>query len=124
MVQDGREYSVTATYDGIVARIFVDGSLYGRSDLSAASCRLPALCSSGMPFARALLGASFTLIILAVGSQQRRRSLVVFGLAGAIASAVFELSLQRIFSATPMSLWPASFALLGGLCLFMAIRRD
>lgn len=86
ILEAGRVISVVGSYDGSVARIFVDGRLYGRSNLAAAGCAVPALCDSDVPMTWATLGGFIALIILAVFPWQRRCGALTVGLvAGALA---------------------------------------
>jgi VanZ family protein len=124
VLEGGREYLLTAIYDGEIARIFVDGSLYGRANLVAGGCLSPVFCDTGSPFARALFGASFTLVVLAVAASRRRRTTVVVGLAAAMTSALLDLVLRWGFAAAAIPGWPAVWELAGGLCVVMAIRNS
>jgi VanZ like family/Concanavalin A-like lectin/glucanases superfamily len=60
----GQAVTVTATYDGEVGRIFVDGRLTGRSNLAAAGCAVRAMCDTSAPFVWFLVGASISLSAL------------------------------------------------------------
>jgi VanZ like family len=69
---DGRPLTIVATYDGAVARVFADGRLVGRSNLSAAGCAFPTLCDSDMPLTAAVLGGCAAIV--PIGFWRPRRS--------------------------------------------------
>jgi len=51
ILRAGEETSIVASYDGAVARILVNGRLYGRQNTAAAGCSMAELCDSAVPWA-------------------------------------------------------------------------
>lgn len=87
------EVFVVATYDGRVSRIFVNGELYGRSDLAAAGCFVSTICGSGLPLVWSFFGATLAIVVFALmpGSESGSR----IGLATA-ASAFAAVGLPHL----------------------------
>ena len=88
-VRAGRSTVVAATYDGAIARIYVDGVLAARANLAAAGCVVRAPCESGLPWLGAALGALLTAGVLLLARPATSLShwsavaaAVVIGLAG------------------------------------------
>ncbi len=112
-----RPETVVGTFDGAVARIYVNGQLQGRRNLGAATCALPALCDAHLPFARAVLGACTGVIVAACVRRRRwtpARTLLLFALVGGLAALVLHLIDVR---APPdlLAPWTALMALAGAL---------
>ena len=120
VLEAGKEVLVLAAYDGGVARIYLDGALYGRRNLAAAGCAVPALCDESLPAAWGLLGAALAIIALAlVGCRAALHILIVCLLAGA-----FALILPRILPLAAASIatqpWSQWMALLGAAAIGLA----
>lgn len=79
----GRATTVVATYDGRVARLFVDGRLQGRENLIAAACAVPVLADEELPALCAVLGGVVTLLVRALAG--RRRGAAAVGVAAGLA---------------------------------------
>jgi hypothetical protein len=101
----------------------MDGELYGRSNLMAAGCAIPALCGTAMPFARALLGASVALAVLGWSRPTlRRRAQVIAACTGA-ASALPQWLLAALFGSLVPSPWLGLLNAAGALCVADRSRR-
>ena len=110
ILQAGKETLIVASYDGAVARIYLDGQLYGRSNLAAAGCSDTALCDSAVPMIWAVLGGFMAIVALAVFPwRSRLQKLGVALLSGAGALAVPRLlSIAEVpISTQPWTQWTA-----------------
>jgi hypothetical protein len=105
VLEPNRVYLVAATYDGTVARLYLDGQLYGRSNLMAAGCAMPALCDAGMPFAHALLGASFALVALGWLQPKARRRMQGIAICAGATSALLQWGVHALFAASVPNPW-------------------
>jgi hypothetical protein len=122
VLESNRPYVVAATYDGSIARVFLDGELYGRSNLMAAGCPMPVLCDAGRPFARAMLGASVALAVLGwSGPTLQRRALGIAVCAGA-ASALAQWLLAALFGSSVLSPWLGLLNAAGALCVAIGVQ--
>jgi hypothetical protein len=82
----GEEAFVAATYDGAIARVFVNGVLAGRHNASAAGKPAPELSDTLLPAAVALIGvlAAIAAVGLATGGRLVcRRALAIVAGSGA-----------------------------------------
>ena len=80
ILQAGRSFTVVATYDGMIARIFVDGVLVGRSNIAAAGCRVGALCGWAVPSAWSIVGGVAALLALSLVPLARRGPTIMIAL--------------------------------------------
>ena len=71
------ETSIVASYDGAVARILVNGRLYGRQNTAAAGCSMAELCDSAVPLGWARLGATTLIMLYAFRWRSRWQALVI-----------------------------------------------
>jgi len=83
---------LASIYDGRVARVYIDGWLVGRQNLTAAACSIPPLWDTELPALTALVAALTSLAGLGL-AQPRTRSgwriaAVACGTAGGLASLV------------------------------------
>ena len=100
-----RSVTVAATYNGAVARIYVDDRLQARSNLAAAGCAVAALCNTGLPLNRALFGAALAVIALVLARRHgRRRSIVGCLLLVVVGTGVLRL-IHLALDAEVLELW-------------------
>jgi hypothetical protein len=120
ILRAGREVELAATYDGAVARIYVDGALDLRRDFAMPrGCSGGALCSRAASLNWALAGSLLALVLLAwlpVGSRGAIWTLALAaGLATAAAGAMLPVAPQdiasRLLLAVVATLGAASIAL-------------
>jgi hypothetical protein len=113
ILRAGQESSIVASYDGAVARIHVNGRLYGRRNIAAAGCSIVSLCDSAVPIAWAVLGAVITIISLALFPWSTR----VHAVGVAAFAALGTLAAPRLLDigAVPLATqpWAQLMALLG-----------
>lgn len=84
---------VVATYDGAIAKIYVDGVLEARRNIAATGCLVPLLCDAGAPPAWTAFGALLAVIALAFTPWRSRLQLVsVATLTGALSFAVLRFA--------------------------------
>jgi len=121
ILQAKMETEVLATYDGAVAKVFVDGILVGRTNLAAKGCTWSALCDRSVPGIWAGLAAIATLLAVSVfGSGSRR---VVWLCAILSVGVVTALGLLHPDPALrPWREWPVAFMLIGAAIAALSIR--
>jgi len=86
VLSKGQRAVITATYDGSISRIHVDGRLHGRTNLAAASCMVPSLCDTDVPAALGSAGALLTLVSL--GYLRSRGAIAIGIVLGSVAASV------------------------------------
>lgn len=95
-----REVDVDATYDGAIARIYVDGVLSGRSNIAAAGCKASAFCDWAAPPAWGMIGGVLMMLALAalpIGSA-RGLLLAAVGAGAATVALVWPLPLYPLLA--------------------------
>lgn len=117
-LEPDRGTTVIATFDGAVARVYVNDRLEGRGNLAAGQCRVASLCDTHLPLARAIVGACaavVALVLLAPHARSRARVLAISAGVGAVAAAVIH---GIDVSAPPhlLAQWTALLAIPGALC--------
>jgi VanZ family protein len=115
VLQAGRAVSVVATYDGAVARLYLDGELHGRNNLAALGCMISALCDAALPLSRGALGSSVAL--LALGSAKHRgrgRTVTVALSAGAVTALLLQVLTQWTHAAPVISPWFGALLVVAG----------
>ncbi len=110
-------HRVTGSFDGRIARIHVDGTLRGRSNLAAVACPLRSLCDVDLPLMAGLLGAMLGIVSAAWAArnlqQGAARSPLVAMLGATLGAALVAV---QSASAAPIVLGAEAglLALLGG----------
>jgi hypothetical protein len=120
VLSSGTNHDVVATYDGAVARIYVDGEARGRSNLAAQGCRVAALCDSALPIAWTLLGMASA--ILAATLLRDIHKFAMFGVclfAGSI-PLVADKFMPLMPHGIPVQPWIPFCSLLGALAVGVA----
>lgn len=109
------EVPIVATYDGTVARIFIDGRPHGRANLAAAGCRVAALCNSALPLAWAMFGGAVSIAALFLAPVRQRLPVLLL----CLASAMSLVALEDLAGLMPTGIaaqgWIPFSALLGGV---------
>lgn len=123
ILQPGRYLTVVAAYDGMIARIFVDGTLAGRSNLAAAGCVSGASCGWAVPMLWSILGGVSALVMLTVWPRTRPPVAVALALvAGALPVALMLPMPQYPLLAGSHGWFPA-LSLFGALTVGIALER-
>jgi len=119
-LEAGRSARVIATYDGGIARIYVDGKPRARANLAAAGCSIAAACDSALPSMWALLGAAIAVVILAV---RRHWTVTQRAIVSIMASAI-PVGAQHWIGLMPDGIQPPAWvpmcALLGSVAVALA----
>jgi hypothetical protein len=120
MLESGRTTVIDTSFDGLVARIRIDGRLYGRSNIAAAECTFSDLCDSAVPLIWAALGAMVSMISLALFPWGRRVQALALSL---LASAIL-LGLSRLLNVATVPIavqpWTQLMTLFGALTISCA----
>ena len=119
-VDANKDVFVAATYDGRVSRVYVDGRLAGRVNLSAIAWRIDFLADSGLPASATLAGMLAATGMLAIsGRVVGRRKWILAVSAGPTGSSL--LLLVGAAAAVPeFAVWIPAFGLAGGLVVASA----
>jgi hypothetical protein len=88
LLEDRRPTTIVASYDGDIARIYVDGRLEARRNLSAATCVESALCDADLPLAAGMLGVSLALCCLPLSGHRREGLVLVVPATAAVAAVL------------------------------------
>lgn len=124
VLETNRATTVAATFDGTVARIYVDGQLRGRTNLAAAGCRVPTLCDADLPLATATLGGLLAAVVLATVRPRSRMGMMLL----ATLAAVVGIALLHLVQATPVpspfAAWKPLMILVGAVCVSLATSGD
>jgi VanZ family protein len=122
MLRAGKPATIVATYDGRVARVYVDGRLCGRRNFAAAASAGPVLLDEELPAVCAVLGALLALIARAFAGSGRRSAL-----AAAVVTALVALALPRAMPGLAAALsampWAVVGALIGAAAVVIASPR-
>jgi hypothetical protein len=122
MLESGRITVIDTSFDGLVARIRIDGRLYGRSNIAAAKCTFSDLCDSAVPLVWAALGGMVSMISLALVRWRWRVQALSLGL---LTSATLLILLRLLNLATvPIAVqpWTQLMTLFGALTVSCAAR--
>jgi hypothetical protein len=124
VIRVGEDVFVVATFDGAVARIYVDGRIAGRTNLAAHRSRFPSLHDSELPLVLALLGfASATALVSLVVFVERPLSRWVAALVVGVLAASFGYAFSLIaIGGTSTPLWMVSIGAVGGGVALMSLR--
>jgi hypothetical protein len=122
MLESGRITVIDTSFDGLVARIRIDGRLYGRSNIAAAKCTFSDLCDSAVPLIWAALGGMASMISLALLRWRWRVQALALSL---LASAIL-VGLSRLLNLATVPIavqpWTQMMALFGALATSCAAR--
>lgn len=117
VLQPHKEILIAASYDGVVARIYVDGELVGRRNIAAVGCPAFDLCDSAVPTAWAALGASLAVLALAVASWHRRIQAVAISVLAGVAGLLLPRLLHLAQVPIGSQGWAQWLALFGAVLI-------
>ena len=124
VLETNRVTTIAATFDGTVARVYVDGHLRGRTNLAAASCRVPTLCDADLPLATGALGGLLTVVALATVRPRSQMRIILL----AVLAAVVGIALLHLTHATPapssFEAWRPPTVLVGAVWIGLATSGD
>jgi hypothetical protein len=121
VVDETRDMFVAATYDGRVSRVYADGRLVARVNLSAGGWRIRFLADSGLPAASTLTGMLVVIALLSVTGGGRRRW--VIATLGGLAGGGLLLVVGATGAVPTFAMWVPLFSLAGGLVVAAAAER-
>lgn len=120
ILEAGKEIAVVTTYDGAIARIFVDGALYGRMSVFATGCALELMCDAALPTVWSAVGGAITLLAIALLPMPLSRQLIVrttLSVLAVLVLAIYALQLVPV----PQPAWPEWMSLLGAAIVGAAV---
>lgn len=117
----GRKTVITATYDGSISRIHVDGELHGRTNLAAASCMAPSLCDADLP---AALGAAGALIALISLGYLRTTGAIVIGTALGGLGALLLYYAATLMNGLPYFDWAPLWSFVGAAAIGLSCHMQ
>jgi Concanavalin A-like lectin/glucanases superfamily len=124
VLETNRVTTIAATFDGTVARVYVDGHLRGRTNLAAASCRVPTLCDADLPLATGALGGLLTVVALAtVRPRSQMRIILLAALAAVVGIALLHLT-HATPAPSPFEAWRLLTVLVGAVWVGLATSDD
>ena len=109
----GQPVTVVATYDGRVARVYVNGSLRGRSNFAAAADVVPALADAALPAICGVMGALLALIAGAAAAGRGRRSRIAAAVAAGAVTLALPVLAPGAASALAAQPWSVAAGLIG-----------
>jgi hypothetical protein len=116
-----RSTTLVATYDGAVARVYVDGRLAARRNLAAAGCRVRAVCDGGAHLAWSIIGATAALLAFAALGAFTPFAAWAVGLGGGALLSALALSLAGDARIVPAA-WSAFLPLAGALMMALSVH--
>lgn len=124
VVPVGRPIDVLATYDGTVARVYLDGHLSGRTSIGSGGCIVHGLCDWAVAPAWALVGGTWAMLLAMLLSMESagRRCMVAVA-AGTLAVAPVLLMLPRALLVGPDG-WLPLLAWVGAGSVALAFTPD
>jgi hypothetical protein len=115
VIEGGKEHFVRATYDGAVARVYVDGGLMARENLQAAGRPIPVLADLGRPAVAVALGMLAAIGV--TGLIEPARRFAACAAAGLIAGAAVSATGGAMIAWTPV------LGLAGGAVIAASFRE-
>lgn len=119
----GTWHQVVGSFDGRIARIHVDGTLRGRSNLAAAACPFRPLCDVDLPLMAGLLGACLGVLAAACAVHRSPQAAVrapVVALLGAGLGALVVAARSSPWSPIVLGAEGGVLVLMGGVCVAWA----
>lgn len=107
----GQPAMVIASYDGRVARLYVDGTLRGRSNFAAAGDVMPVLADAALPSICSFMGGLLALIGLAIAAGRGR----IAKIAAILAAAGLTMALPILAPGATSALAAQPWSLVAGL---------
>jgi hypothetical protein len=118
---ENRTMTLVASYDGAVARVYVDGKLAARSNLAAAGCRVRVVCDRGANMAWIAIGASAVVLAVAMLGALSPSGLWWVGVVSGASLGAVVASLAGNPRIVPSD-WTAALPFAGALAVVLAIR--
>lgn len=115
---------IVASYDGAVSRVFVDGKLYGHSNLAAADCVIAALCDSALACTWATLGAILAIVLLALVPWRTRAQALLISLLASLVSLTIPRVLHIAEIAISSQPLMQLMAILGAATVGIAVSKS
>jgi VanZ family protein len=119
VIEANRLIKVVATFDGAIARVYVDEHLRGRANLAAARCAVRSLCDSDLPITAASLGGLLAIVGVGVWRPLSRPSTVALAL---LTGAPAALWLFLAVGLPVSNAWTPLMVLAGAAWVGVAIR--
>jgi hypothetical protein len=117
VIEANRLLRVVATFDGAIARVYVDEHLRGRANLAASRCAVRSLCDSDLPITAAALGGLLAIVGVGAWRPLSRPSTVALALLTGTPAALW-LFLAPGLPAPPA--WTPMVVLAGAACIGFA----
>ena len=124
VLQAGRQIQAVATFDGAVARIYLDGRIEGRRNLAAQGCLVASLCDSDLPLAKATLGAALAFIALALFRPTARGMRLGLAVAASVTALIALHVAWQVSESPPIARWTDLLIIAGALWIGLAARVD
>lgn len=115
-----KSLSIVATYDGTIAKLFINGSLQARENTAAIVCASRDVCDSGVPVGWSILGGVSVLVGLALFPVRTRTSLVLIAAICSVVAVLLPRSANLIPAAVLSSQWLQVCAALGAVSVVLA----
>ncbi len=110
VLRAGDPATIVATYDGRVARVYVDGRLCGRRNFAAAASAGPVLLDEELPAVCAVLGALLALVARTFAGRGRRSAFTA-----AVVATLVALAMPRAMPGLATALAAMPWAVVGAL---------
>lgn len=124
VLQAGRPTQAVATFDGAVARIYLDGRIEGRLNLAAQGCLVTSLCDSDLPLAKATLGAALAFIALALFRPPALGMRLGLAVAASVTALIAVHVAWQVSESPPIARWTDLLIIVGALWIGLAARVD
>jgi hypothetical protein len=124
-LSDGdRQIFAAATFDGRVSRLYIDGRLLARANLSAYNWSVPFLVDSGLPASATLTGMLLAVAVLALGRRPARERRWIVGPVAGLAAGILLLLVGAAAAVPAFAVWVPVFGCGGGLVIAASVRYD
>jgi hypothetical protein len=120
VLEAGRPVTVVASYDGRVARMYVDGRLLGRNNFTAAASAAPVLTDEELPAGFAVMGGLLAVIAGFFTAGRGRRAVVAGLLAAGAATLASPAVMPGIAPALAALPWASAVGLVGVVAVGVA----
>jgi VanZ family protein len=119
VIESNRPITVVATFDGAIARVYVDEKLRGRANLAASRCAVRSMCDSDLPITAASFGGLLAIVAVGAWRPLSRPSTVALAITTGAPAALWLF----LAAGLPVSnAWTPMMVLAGAACIGFAIR--